>query len=135
MSLSIQEKRPVAPISWGDLIDKITILEIKRIRVGDAKARANVEHELDELQKIASVIRNPPARLDQLKAQLAAINGKIWDIEDNIRRKEARKEFDNAFIELARGVYQNNDERARVKREINTLLDSELVEEKSYVAY
>jgi 3-methyladenine DNA glycosylase/8-oxoguanine DNA glycosylase len=126
---------PQVPVSWGEVIDKITILEIKSERLSAPEALANVRAELALL---AGVARDPLAgndRLSALKAQLQAVNQALWDIEDEIREKEARLEFDEGFIALARSVYRQNDDRAAIKRRINDLLGSELVEEKSYKSY
>jgi 3-methyladenine DNA glycosylase/8-oxoguanine DNA glycosylase len=126
---------PLVPVSWGEVIDKITILEIKRERLTGQAALANVRRELDLLSGVA---RDPLARtrgLADLKAQLQAVNQALWAIEDDIREKEARQEFDDGFIALARSVYRRNDERAAIKRRINDLLGSEIVEEKSYRSY
>jgi len=125
-------KAPEVPVSWGELIDKITILEIKRARVRNEIARANVSKELMLLQaKVHSDI-SKRADIHVLKTKLAEVNEALWEIEDLIRAKEMRIEFDSDFIELARSVYKRNDERFAIKREINILLDSEIVEEKSY---
>ena len=125
---------PLAPISWGELIDKITILEIKADRLSFAAALANVRKELALLTEI--VAREVLQRDDvkQLKTRLREINEKLWRIEDDIRQKEASQAFDLEFIALARSVYIVNDERSRVKRALNDLLNSGLIEEKSYAA-
>jgi hypothetical protein len=122
-------------ISHGELIDKITILEIKAQRIGDAAKRANVEKELALLRATwAAHVSSSPALDAQIDA-LRAVNAKLWDVEDALRDKERQRQFDAEFIELARSVYFTNDERARIKRAINQLLDSDLIEEKSYQAY
>jgi len=121
-------------LSWGEVIDKITILEIKRQRLSSAEAIANVERELAALNKVVADA-SVPAGLVELKKALKAINENLWDIENQIRAKEAQSDFDSAFIELARSVYINNDQRAKIKRAINELLKSELVEEKQYTTY
>lgn len=123
------------PISPGELIDKITILQIKSARMTDATKVANVRTELALLE---TTWRDSPFATGNIDAQWAAlrrINEKLWDIEDRIRDKERDRSFDQEFIELARAVYVTNDERAAVKREINTLLGSKIVEEKSYAKY
>lgn len=125
---------PRAPVSWGELIDKITILEIKSVEISNEVARANVLKELRLLQEIAGT-HATDAEVVMLKQELKAVNLALWKIEDAIRDKERRQEFDDAFIALARSVYQRNDERSRIKRQINTFLDSEIVEEKSYKDY
>ncbi len=122
-------------ISVGELLDKITILEIKSERIKDATKLINVNKELEILRKTWADSplshQDVNAQIDQLKK----VNESLWDIEDNIRRKEASQEFDDEFIQLARSVYHENDIRAAVKKEINTMLGSNLVEEKSYVDY
>ena len=123
------------PVSFGELIDKITILEIKERRLTSPQAVANVRTELAALNGVFAALPSPPASLAPLKQALKTINETLWDIEDHIRAKEAAKSFDPQFIELARSVYINNDERARLKREINGLLKSGLVEEKQYTSY
>jgi len=122
-------------ISPGELIDKITILEIKIARIADPAKLANVRHEYDTLQKMSREQIAPSDRLAALTAELKAINTELWDIEDNIRDLERAKDFGAEFIRLARAVYQTNDRRAATKRVINELLNSDLVEEKSYAAY
>jgi hypothetical protein len=123
------------PVSFGELIDKITILEIKSEQIRDAAKLANVRTELDMLN--ATWAQNPASRTDIAaeRAELKRINQELWDIEDEIRLKEKAQAFDARFIELARAVYFTNDKRAAVKREINLKLGSQLVEEKSYQDY
>jgi len=123
---------PRVPVSWGELIDKITILEIKTERVTDPAAVANVKRELALLLDALP----PPAKaLDGLRSELSEVNRRLWDIEDAIRAREASRSFDDEFVALARSVYRTNDERARIKRDINRLLQSPLIEEKHYVQY
>jgi hypothetical protein len=126
---------PAVAVSWGELIDKITILEIKEQRLSSPQAVANVRNELAVLNRAVAELNPMPDALKALKQRLKAINEKLWDVEDGIRAKEAVKNFDPQFIELARSVYFHNDERARAKREINELLKSGLVEEKQYTTY
>ena len=123
------------PVSFGELIDKITILEIKSEQIRDAAKLANVRAELDLLN--ATWTQNPASRTDILaeRAELKRINEALWDIEDEIRLKEKAQAFDARFVELARAVYFTNDKRAAVKRAINLKLGSQLVEEKSYQDY
>lgn len=123
------------PVSFGELVDKITILEIKAERIGDPAKLANIRRELEALE--AEWQAAPVSRTDisSLRAALKAVNERLWDIEDDIRDKEAAQAFDGDFIRLARSVYFENDERARIKREINTALGSALIEEKSYRDY
>lgn len=126
---------PNIPVSWGELIDKITILEIKSERLSDAAALINVRKELCLLRETGEPVFIENAEVLILKEKLKSINEMLWDIEDRIREKEASGAFDERFIALARAVYKRNDERAAVKRHINSLLSSELVEEKSYKSY
>lgn len=123
------------PVSYGELIDKITILEIKSERIGNAEKLANVRKELDLLNRTWSA--DPLATMDisTERSSLRAVNEALWDIEDRIRVKEKNRSFDGEFVELARSVYFRNDERAAHKREINEKLGSTLVEEKSYENY
>jgi hypothetical protein len=123
------------PISPGELIDKITILEIKAARILDAAKIANVR---TELQLLESTWRSSPYAAHDITAEwsaLRAINTKLWDIEDRIRDKERARKFDDEFIQLARAVYVTNDERAAIKRTINVKLGSKIIEEKSYAKY
>lgn len=123
------------PVSPGELIDKLTILRIKSQRMSDAAKVANVRAELDALEKTWRA--SPLARIDIAADEraLQAVNERLWDIEDRIREKERARTFDAGFIELARAVYIENDERAAVKKRINLALGSRLVEEKSYAKY
>lgn len=123
---------PHVPTSWGELLDKITILQIKVEKLPTDAARANAQKELTLLEEIAAPVGEKAA---QLAARLKALNEQLWEIEDRIREHERAKAFDQAFIALARSVYHTNDERGRVKREINRALGSALVEEKSYQPY
>ena len=120
---------PHVPVSWGELIDKLVILAIKRERIADSAKRANVEREHDALAAIAAPAIN---RVASEAAELRRINESLWDVEDAIREHEAAGSFGAEFVTLARAVYRTNDERAAVKRAINDRLGSELVEEKSY---
>lgn len=123
------------PISPGELVDKITILEIKSARMTDPAKVANVRTELKMLQDTWRTSAFASQDIASQWAALRAINEKLWDIEDDIRDKERARKFDPEFIELARAVYVTNDERAAVKRDINTRLGSKIVEEKSYAKY
>ncbi|WP_300620881.1 DUF6165 family protein [Dokdonella sp.] len=123
------------PISHGELIDKITILEIKVERIADAAKRANVRTELDLLNATWGADAASRVDIGTERARLRAVNESLWDIEDRIRLKEKARAFDAEFIELARSVYVTNDERAAIKRAINEKLGSTLVEEKSYEDY
>jgi hypothetical protein len=123
------------PVSYGELIDKITILEIKSRQITDPAKLANVRHELDLLNATWAGDALSQIDISAPRAQLLAVNETLWDIEDRIRLKEKAQAFDQEFIELARAVYFRNDERAAFKRQINLLLGSQLVEEKSYQDY
>jgi hypothetical protein len=126
----------LVPVSPGELIDKITILEIKSARMTDAAKLHNVRTELTLLTETWSVSEfSKKADIGAEWAGLRDVNGQLWDIEDRIRDKEREGQFDGGFIELARAVYVTNDERAALKRRINTKLGSVLVEEKSYKEY
>ena len=125
---------PTIEVSWGELIDKITILEIKEQRLTSPAAVANVRKELAALVRALAGLDPAPA-LDGLKRELKALNETLWDIENRTRAKEAAKTFDQEFIELTRSVYLNNDKRAGIKRRINELLNSGLIEEKQYTSY
>tara|TARA_B100000963_G_C22615805_1_gene667280 strand:- start:1324 stop:1704 length:381 start_codon:yes stop_codon:yes gene_type:complete len=121
------------PISIGELVDKITILEIKIEKVNNKIKKINIENELTELTKIFNDLSN--TELDPLYRKLKIINKKLWDIEDEIRVHEKNKNFNDEFIELARSVYVTNDERFEIKSKINNLYDSDIVEEKLYEEY
>jgi hypothetical protein len=123
--------RPTIPVSWGELLDKITILRIKRDRLEARAARANVEKELGCLLKVAGQTIALPG-VSELLAKLQAVNEDLWEIEDAIRQREAKASFGQEFVKLARLVYMRNDLRAAIKRDLNLLLASELIEEKSY---
>ena len=123
------------PVSYGELIDKITILEIKSRRITDEAKLANVRNELDMLNATWANDSASQTDINSERAQLFAVNELLWDIEDHIRLKERAQEFDQEFIELARAVYFRNDERAAFKRNINLKLGSQLVEEKAYQDY
>ncbi len=123
------------PVSFGEILDKITILEIKQQHISDAEKLKNVRHELNLLTDTWNKKVTKTSEISQLKEQLKQVNQSLWDIEDNIRIKESKKEFDDEFIQIARSVYYENDKRAAVKKEVNLLLGSELVEEKSYQNY
>jgi hypothetical protein len=123
------------PVSYGELIDKITILEIKSRRIADPAKLANVRNELDLLNATWANDAASQTDIADERARLLAVNELLWDIEDKIRLKERAQAFDQEFIDLARAVYFRNDERAAFKREINLKLGSQLVEEKSYQDY
>jgi uncharacterized protein YukE len=123
------------PVSPGELLDKITILRIKVARILDAAKLANVKQELALLERAWNDAGGAAHDVSQHQHALQHVNEQLWDIEDRIREKEARQTFDREFIELARAVYVSNDERAAIKRRINELLGSRIVEEKSYKPY
>jgi hypothetical protein len=129
--MQIKLATPFIPISWGELLDKITILEIKDLKISAKNAKQNIRKELKYLLEIAH-LNNMPEEIQSLKIELKNVNLKLWEIEDGIREKELAGEFDRVFIELARSVYRLNDLRAKTKQSINLILCSELVEEKSY---
>ena len=123
------------PVSFGELLDKIAILEIKSERIRDEAKLVNIRRELDALR--ATWAAHPASRVDiaALLVALKAVNERLWVIEDDIRIKEKAQAFDQEFIRLARSVYFENDERARIKKDINLALGSAYVEEKSYQDY
>ena len=123
---------PLIPISWGELIDKITILEIKQTHIKSPIALANINKELSYLNEIVENSTGVAELISDLKQQLLDVNKRLWQVEDDIRDKELKQDFDIGFIELARRVYRLNDERAKLKKSINQVLNSELIEEKSY---
>ena len=125
----------LVPISPGEMLDKITILRIKAARMRDPDKVANVKHELGLLEKTWRDCGAAAVDLGTAEAELTRINEKLWVIEDEIRDEERAKRFAEKFIELARAVYFVNDERAAIKKRINTLLGSNIVEEKSYQQY
>jgi len=125
----------LVPISPGELLDKITILRIKSARMSDAAKLANVRHELKLLEQTWSTAVPPAADVRADELALAAVNTRLWDIEDEIRVLERKQQFDAAFIALARSVYIENDERAAIKKRVNVTLGSALIEEKSYQPY
>ena len=122
----------LAEISAGELIDKITILEIKKDKIADREKLANVEKELTSLNQTLKKYITDPNKISNFKEDLKNINLKLWDIEDGKRSAEKNKKFDEKFIELARNVYKFNDERAKIKLEINNALGSNIKEVKSY---
>jgi len=125
----------LVPVPFGELVDKITILEIKTERIADGDKLVNVDRELSLLLAAFASIPALPPQLDELKTELRAINEALWEIEDQIRDCERRKDFGAIFIELARNVYLTNDRRGAVKRRLSELAGSAILEEKSYVEY
>ena len=125
----------LVPVSWGELIDKITILEIKQQKLTDPAALANVRKELTLLSGVRDQSGGLPDGVAAATDALREVNESLWRIEDDIRDCERDKNFNKTFIELARAVYKTNDRRAALKREINTLMNSDIYEEKSYSDY
>ncbi|MBT8330554.1 MAG: hypothetical protein HKP52_05270 [Desulfofustis sp.] len=123
------------PVSWGELFDKLTILEIKQVRISDPKKLINIDKEFEALSGAYRGSTLPGAPLQELIDELRRTNEALWEIEDDIRNCERTKDFSERFIELARSVYKTNDKRADLKLRINRLLGSELIEEKSYEKY
>ena len=123
------------PISPGELLDKITILEIKSERIGSAEKKANVDKELAMLNQVWAEAVTEDSEIKAMRLEMKSINETLWDIEDDIRDEERNKRFEARFIELARSVYVTNDQRGDVKKRINLYLKSDIVEEKSYQDY
>ena len=125
----------MAPISAGELVDKITILRNKADRIGDPAKEANVRKELAMLEALADQALPKTPEIERLTAQLSEVNIALWDIEDGKRDCERRGDFGDRFVQLARSVYVENDRRAAIKRAINEAAGSDIVEEKSYKPY
>jgi tetratricopeptide (TPR) repeat protein len=125
---------PHVKVSWGEFLDKISILEIKAQRITSPAAVANVRLELEHLSKVLSDLAPLPTGVEEKRASLRATNEKLWDLEDAVRACESNQKFDARFVELARQIYAGNDERAKIKQEINTLMKSAFVEEKEHAA-
>ena len=123
------------PVSVGEVLDKITILQIKLAHISDASKRVNIQNELDALLPLVAGDGFTTDEMQALMAELKSVNEALWDIEDDIREKEAAKSFDAEFIKLARAVYVTNDKRAEIKKQINLATGSALIEEKSYESY
>ena len=122
-------------IAPGELIDKLTILEIKLEKIKDERKLANIRSEYADLMRVFRSAITETSRLSTLTAELKRINAALWEIEDDIRDQERAGTFGQAFVDLARSVYRTNDLRAATKREINELLNSAIIEEKSYSSY
>ena len=127
--------KPQIAVSWGEIFDKLTILEIKLSRLADPVQQSNVLNEMREIEKVVGDVSRYPAELGPLVAQLKFINQELWEIEDGKRDYERRKCFDAGFVDLARKVNLRNDHRAQVKKQINVLLGSIITEEKSHQPY
>ena len=123
------------PTSPGEFLDKLSILEIKSERIHDATKLEHIRRELELLQSAWQATPLAQRDVSALRAELKQVNERLWDVEDRIREKEAEHRFDDEFIGLARSVYQTNDRRAAIKRQLNQVLGSELFEEKSYSKY
>ena len=128
-------KNPFIPISWGELFDKITILQIKSEKILSPDSLKNVDKELKELRLIFDKVFAENQLALEFTEKLRQINFELWNIEDQIREKERKKAFDNEFIQLARSVYMKNDQRSVIKGKINKAFGSDLVEQKSYSKY
>jgi len=122
-------------VPYGELFDKISILEIKQSKVVNADQRVNIENELNVLNRVRANIVPDNFKIDDLIEGLTDVNKRLWNIEDQLRDCERLQDFSETFIELARSVYRLNDRRAELKRELNSRLESELVEEKIYNEY
>jgi len=123
------------PISLGELIDKITILEIKNEKINDNEKLKNISNELDKLFSLLNSLQLSKKDLDKYSKQLYLVNKKLWETEDILRALENEKSFNKEFIENARNVYKLNDERFRIKNKLNKQFSSEIIEEKSYKEY
>ena len=123
------------PVSVGEVLDKITILQIKLAHISDAEKRGNIQNELDALLPLVAGDSFATGQMQTLIAELKSVNEALWEIEDDIREQEAAKTFGEEFIRLARAVYVTNDKRAEIKKQINLATGSALIEEKSYESY
>jgi hypothetical protein len=123
------------PISLGELIDKITILEIKTEKINETEKLKNISNELDKLFILLDSLQLSKKDLDKYSKQLYEVNKKLWETEDILRALENKKSFNKDFIENARNVYKFNDERFRIKNKLNKQFSSEIIEEKSYKEY
>ena len=130
-----KSKKILSEISPGELLDKISILEIKLVKIKDEKSLDEINKEYESLINTKKTYISQNAELENLINKIKEINLKLWDIEDKIRICEKNKDFGNTFVELARSVYLNNDERAKVKSKINKMLGSNIKEIKHYVDY
>ena len=128
-------KNPLIAISWGELFDKVTILQIKSEKILSPDSLKNIDRELKQLRLTFDKAFKENSLALELAEELREINSKLWDVEDQIREKEKKKVFDNEFIQLARSVYITNDQRSVIKKKINEAFGSELIEEKSYSNY
>jgi hypothetical protein len=124
--------RPRVEVSWGELLDKVTVLEIKAERLSCPHSVDNVRQEMDHLKSIIAQFAPLPEDVESKRAALRVTNEKLWDVENAIRASEAEQRFDEQFIALARNIYVLNDERSRLKRAINLYMNSSFIEEKEY---
>jgi len=128
-------KKILSEISAGELLDKISILEIKLEKINDKESQVEISKEYNILKEVQASNVIKTKKLDELIKKIKEVNLKLWDIEDKLRICEKNKDFGETFIELARGVYFNNDKRAKIKSEINEVLGSNIKEIKKYVKY
>lgn len=128
-------RMPQLPVSWGEVFDKLTILQIKEAKLADSPKLANVRAERTEIERVVGDTHKYPSEVQALVDRLRAINLALWDVEDAKRDCERRQCFDDVFIQLARRVYIENDRRAAIKKEVNQWMGSTIVEEKSYQKY
>ena len=128
-------KQILIPVSPGELIDKITVLEIKAERIADESKLAHIRPELAALRRILKQHPTLTSQIESLRQELRAVNETLWEIEDYLRIKESEQAFDSQFVELARSQYRNSDRRSEIKRRIDETFASEIAEEKSYPAY
>lgn len=126
---------PHLPVAWGEVFDKLTILQIKLRRLGSEAQLANVQRECREIERVVGDIARFPGGLPQLLSELQGENERLWELEEGTRACERLQSFDARFVALAREIYRGNDRRAAIKRRINQLLGSTLVEEKSHLPY
>ncbi len=135
MSFTATPKPILLEVGPGEMIDKITILKIKSERISDAEKLINIRHELAVLLEAHAIHISNTEEMQELEASLKKVNEDLWEIEDDIRQCEADKDFGAAFIALARSVYRENDIRAKLKKDINLLAGSSIIEEKSYTSF
>jgi hypothetical protein len=134
-NIEMQHRGILAQISAGEFLDKITILQIKSERIKDFGKLKNIGRELTILNQIRMDVLDSRPELSELEAELKKVNEIIWSLEDEVRDHEHRKDFGSSFVSVARSIYQANDRRALLKRQINELLESNIIEEKSYTSY
>ncbi len=135
MNQSVTPRPILLEVGPGEMIDKITILQIKSERISDPEKLVNIRHELKVLEAARRENIEPSNQMDTLERALKKVNEQLWVIEDDIRQCEADKDFGEKFIALARSVYRENDQRAKLKKDINLLAGSSIIEEKSYTSF